>query len=203
MLIQNKYHKWYYAIIDRARNRKSVSGYSESHHIIPKSMGGSDAPDNRVTLSAREHYVAHLCLTKCTVGKDRFRMLLAIGNFRRGSGEQRVVYRSMQMNGRLYEQLRRRVSTLVSQRNLAHNPMSDPSTRQRVIEHLRMRNQIPNAVARNKQSRSLKRHYLTHDNPMQGRHHSEETKAKMRLARLMNPTRCGGRRKTVPLQVIG
>lgn len=38
--------------------------YAEKHHIIPKSEGGLDEPDNLVNLTAREHYVAHLLLAK-------------------------------------------------------------------------------------------------------------------------------------------
>ena len=33
--------------------------YCEMHHIIPKSEGGLDEPENLVNLTAREHYVAH------------------------------------------------------------------------------------------------------------------------------------------------
>ena len=33
--------------------------YVERHHIIPRSEGGKDEPDNLVNLTAREHYVAH------------------------------------------------------------------------------------------------------------------------------------------------
>lgn len=38
--------------------------YVERHHIIPKSEGGLDEPDNLVNLTAREHYIAHLLLAK-------------------------------------------------------------------------------------------------------------------------------------------
>jgi len=38
--------------------------YVERHHIIPKSEGGKDEPDNLVNLTAREHYVAHLLLAR-------------------------------------------------------------------------------------------------------------------------------------------
>jgi hypothetical protein len=53
-------------------------GYSEKHHIIPKSLGGSDAPENIVRLSAREHYICHLLLTKIhPVGESHFKMVRA------------------------------------------------------------------------------------------------------------------------------
>lgn len=38
--------------------------YVEQHHIIPRSEGGLDEPDNLVNLTAREHYIAHLLLAK-------------------------------------------------------------------------------------------------------------------------------------------
>lgn len=41
---------------------KSNTKYYESHHIIPKSLGGSDDNSNLVLLTAKEHYIAHLLL---------------------------------------------------------------------------------------------------------------------------------------------
>ena len=38
--------------------------YCETHHIIPKSEGGSNDKSNLVNLTAREHYIAHLLLWK-------------------------------------------------------------------------------------------------------------------------------------------
>lgn len=40
------------------------SGYKEEHHIIPKSFGGSNEPENLIYLTAREHFVVHRCLAK-------------------------------------------------------------------------------------------------------------------------------------------
>lgn len=41
---------------------KGDGNYYESHHIIPKWMGGSDDDSNLVLLTAREHYLAHYLL---------------------------------------------------------------------------------------------------------------------------------------------
>jgi hypothetical protein len=38
--------------------------YYESHHIIPRCMGGTDDPQNLIKLTAREHFLAHHLLTK-------------------------------------------------------------------------------------------------------------------------------------------
>lgn len=57
------YVKHYNLLIDRARNR-TLSYYTERHHIIPRCMGGDNRTSNIVKLTAEEHYVAHLLLIK-------------------------------------------------------------------------------------------------------------------------------------------
>lgn len=57
------YAKAYMALVRKASGRE-VTGYTESHHIIPRCLGGSDAESNLVRLTAREHYVAHQLLVK-------------------------------------------------------------------------------------------------------------------------------------------
>jgi len=39
-------------------------GYYERHHIIPKSLGGSNEPSNLVYMSGKAHYIAHYLLFK-------------------------------------------------------------------------------------------------------------------------------------------
>ena len=53
------YQRIYDSLISNAQSRKETSGYTEIHHIHPKSLGGTDDEDNLVTLTAKEHYVAH------------------------------------------------------------------------------------------------------------------------------------------------
>lgn len=60
------YQKAYDKIINQARldDRKKHHGiYYESHHILPKCLGGSNDKSNRVLLTAREHFIAHKLLT--------------------------------------------------------------------------------------------------------------------------------------------
>lgn len=77
MFTPNKYTRWYYQIIDQARFRP-ITGYTESHHVIPKCIGGKDTKDNRVILTAREHALCHWLLTKMTSGTDRGKMFYAL-----------------------------------------------------------------------------------------------------------------------------
>lgn len=57
------YTKVYNQLMERAKGRKpEKGGYYESHHIIPKCMGGSNDKDNKVKLTYREHFIAHWLL---------------------------------------------------------------------------------------------------------------------------------------------
>lgn len=84
--IVNKYHRWYYNIINR-RIGNSPSGYVEKHHILPKSLGGSNAQSNLVSLTAREHYICHLLLVRMTFGVFRFKMIRAVDAFKMAKPE--------------------------------------------------------------------------------------------------------------------
>ncbi len=56
--------------------------YSESHHIIPKSIGGKDKRTNKTYVSAREHFILHWLLTKmCVNTQHKFKMLEAFSMF--------------------------------------------------------------------------------------------------------------------------
>ena len=48
-------------IIERAQNR-TLEGYSELHHILPKCLGGNDDKNNLIKLTAREHFIIHKIL---------------------------------------------------------------------------------------------------------------------------------------------
>jgi hypothetical protein len=46
--------------------------YYEKHHIIPRSLGGGDEPENLVALTARDHLYAHYLLVKKYENVDKF-----------------------------------------------------------------------------------------------------------------------------------
>ena len=79
MFIDNKYSRCYNRIIERRKNHL-LDVYVEKHHIIPKSMGGSNKKSNLVALSAREHFICHRLLVKMTIGKDKMKMSFALRN---------------------------------------------------------------------------------------------------------------------------
>ena len=89
IFINNKYTKCYYSIISKAHSRVlPKETYTERHHIIPKSLGGSNLKNNLVKLTAREHFICHLLLTKMTEGENKMKMAKAAFMFVTSSGNQ-------------------------------------------------------------------------------------------------------------------
>lgn len=50
----------------------------EKHHIVPKSLGGNNKKSNLIYLTPREHFIAHLLLTKMYTGKEKAKMCYAL-----------------------------------------------------------------------------------------------------------------------------
>lgn len=110
----NKYETWYNNIIDRAKNR-SIDTYKEIHHIIPRSLGGTDLKENLVELTAREHFICHWLLVKMHSGEARAKMINALYMMRAG-GRYHQRYKSI-ITSRVYSKLREEYSQYISKRN--------------------------------------------------------------------------------------
>lgn len=78
MYLDNKYTTWYNSIIENAKLRTTQIGYTEKHHIIPRSLGGNNEQSNLVKLTAKEHFICHMLLTKMTIGDHKKKMSYAL-----------------------------------------------------------------------------------------------------------------------------
>jgi len=106
------YQKVYDDLIAKCQARQSIDGYKERHHIIPKSLGGSNDSSNLVDLTAREHFIAHFLLAKIYGGTQWH----AIKRMRGNDG--------FYINSRLYEVARKEISKEVGKR-MAGIPKTD------------------------------------------------------------------------------
>jgi len=77
IFLNNKYSKWYFDIVENKKNRDLKEKY-ESHHIIPKKLGGNNNSNNLIKLTYREHFICHLLLTKMTTGLNKKYMIHAL-----------------------------------------------------------------------------------------------------------------------------
>jgi len=90
----------------RLLHRKKVNdGHLESHHIIPISLGGTNASDNLVLLTPREHYLSHWLLYKMHSGKNKARMAYAFFMMSRNNP-----YQKRRVSSRQYERAKLQMS---------------------------------------------------------------------------------------------
>lgn len=119
----SKYTRWYYQIIVRAQNRALTNnGYTEVHHIVPKSLGGSNLICNLVNLTGREHFICHWLLTKMvTETKEKYQMWNAFSCmlYRQRPGQERY-----KVSSRVFESIKIAGSKIKSEKFRGeNNPM--------------------------------------------------------------------------------
>lgn len=158
LFIANKYTAWYTQIITNAKARKS-SGYTETHHILPKSLGGTNSSNNLVALSAREHFICHLLLIRMVSGAQKAKMVHAAWSMANRENEHQQRYT---VNSHQYEKLKQVRAECLSITMSSDNPMSNPTHRQTHAE----------AVAKRGKTKGTT-----------GMQHTDETKQRMRAAR--------------------
>jgi hypothetical protein len=83
------YSKIYEQLIERGVMRgwtkKTAPCYTEKHHIVPRSMGGSNEQSNLVVLTAKEHFVAYHLLWKIHKTREMFFALWSMMHDKRNS----------------------------------------------------------------------------------------------------------------------
>ena len=104
------YKKIYDSIIEK-RKIEDPTGYTEVHHIVPKSLGGSDEQENLIRLSSREHFICHYLLVKMYPKEsiEWYKMNNAFLMMKCTS-----LNRSRYFSSRLYEALRGNFSSIMS-----------------------------------------------------------------------------------------
>lgn len=103
MFNNTKYTKLYHQIITPTLNRE-LDTYKELHHIIPRSLGGTDEKDNLTYLTAREHFICHWLLVKMTEGVARSKMIYALQGMRAQNNSQQRY--ETKITSRVYEHYR-------------------------------------------------------------------------------------------------
>lgn len=112
------YEKLYYSIINN-RIDNTFSGYVENHHILPKSLGGNDLPNNLVKLSAREHFICHWLLTKMysESSVEYKKMVLAFNMMINCKSDNQERY----ISSRIYEKMRLKFSLIQRENQSGEN----------------------------------------------------------------------------------
>ena len=117
----NKYKKWYDQITQNGKTSKAPG--DERHHIVPRSLDGSDDLSNIAFISPREHFICHWLLTKIyPTGEEHWKMINAFRMMRAENPNQQRY--STKITSRVYENLKKEYSALQSTRvSGENNPM--------------------------------------------------------------------------------
>ena len=187
-LIDNKYKKWYDSIVNHARNR-TIEGYAERHHIVPRSLGGTNDATNLVKLTAREHFICHLLLTKFTTGYDKKLMNFALGKFIQNSPLQQRIFNSWE-----YSKIRESISEArtghkhseetrkkMSEKAKGRTPWNKGKSVEPCTEERKMllSDYWKGKPKSDMHSKNISKGKLGHTAGMTGKQHSDETKKKM------------------------
>jgi hypothetical protein len=70
-------------IADRRSKKHGVDTYTESHHVLPRSLGGGDGSENLIDLLPEDHFFAHLLLAKIHGGMLWVPVVMWLGGDRR------------------------------------------------------------------------------------------------------------------------
>lgn len=153
--ITMNYERIYNQIIERAKNRILV-GYKETHHIIPRCMSGTNKKDNLADLTAREHFICHLLLTRIYPVHKGLR--LAVWNMCNAKRSYQGRYKP---NSRLYEMIRNEYRDYIKGEN-------HPSYGRKNSDEVKQ-----------KMSELAKERFKNKPGTFKGKTHSEETRKKL------------------------
>jgi hypothetical protein len=157
------YQRIYTKLIERSKTR-TLDGYSEKHHILPRCLGGTNEWDNIAILTPEEHFLAHQLLVKLHPGNKR--LLFAAQMMTIHSTQCRV-------NNKMFGWMRRQLSASMSGDN---NPNRlDPTIQKKAA--LKRKGQKRTEETKARMSVAQK-----------GRTFSEETKQKMATAAKNRPS---------------
>lgn len=172
------YEQIYNQLINRAKTR-TLTGYKERHHIIPRCMNGTDTSDNLVELTAREHFLAHKLL--CEIYPDNKGIRLAY--WAMVTWKSKKNQRTYKISSREYESIRISVIDIIRETQ---------KTRPRLPHSADTKEKISNSLKgkpKSKQhlenvSKSLKGKSPWNKGKTGVQKVSDETKEKMRLSHL-------------------
>jgi hypothetical protein len=208
-MIQSQHHYNRYQRFIGSLRGQSVDGYAEVHHIVPRSLGGSDDADNLIRLTARQHFIAHWILARA-LGGSASRAFFMMSNFGKYGQVNSTTYQiarqeyaalaAVQMAGRVMPPVSEETRKKQSQAKLGKKLSAEhvekvrlavlgrkmgPAFAAKVSEAKRGRSNGRNGCSMSEETKQrigdAQRGALNH---MAGRKHSPETKERMRIAHM-------------------
>lgn len=169
--LPNKYTDWYMQIISSKADHINT-GYTEKHHIVPKSFAKDlnikdiNNKENLVSLTAREHFICHRLLTKMFSGKFKRKMSYAMHRLTYSNNEY--------ISSRHYELFRKQHSlNLTGEGNPMFGKIHSNETKEKMSDKAKKR--IVSETTKEKMSESHK----GKNNAMYGKTHTDEARKRI------------------------
>jgi hypothetical protein len=128
MFLKNKYTILYFRLIDFSRS--AHFNFIEKHHIIPKSLGGNNSPENIVKTSPRIHFILHKLLTKMFALPNK-KMKMNYALWRMMNPQNKNHQRLYKVNAKTYESMKLLIKNQMSK----NNPMKCRHRRERLSKN--------------------------------------------------------------------
>jgi hypothetical protein len=158
------YQRIYNEIINRAKNEEELgvrkrknNVYYERHHIIPRCLKGNNDEINLVLLTLREHFLCHMLLCEIYPNNPEHAKL-AYALWRMANGNVNNEYSGYTISARVYERLKGNAGKNISAAKIGI-PRSE-ECKKKISDTKKKKKQIPWIA---------------------GKHHSDETKEKLRI----------------------
>jgi len=175
--------KMYLEFIETCRNKEYGELFTHKHHIIPRFMGGTDAVDNKISLSVEDHFMAHKILAEnCEIPNHRIGNKLAAAYLTNRYKD--LSYITKEEIGKLIseakkEYFRNNINPLKGRRGRK----LDDSTKESITNGLKRYYTYNSQWNKGKEcpqlSTAIKLWHAKNDNPFKGRTHTNETRKLM------------------------
>lgn len=172
------YNRYIRFIKHYQENQIDTSKYFEKHHIVPKSMGGSNDKSNLVNLSARAHFIAHFLLWKAYRNKETAYAFNCMSRIKISKNYKNRRY----FNSRLYEKFTLKAKHFFCNKNhpsfgKEKNPESIQKQRLKMLGRKQSDDHVKNRV---NSFKKFKEQNPDYKGAFYGKKHTDEYKLKMR-----------------------
>ena len=187
--------KIYELLIEKAKNRTmNVQIYTETHHIIPRCLGGTEDAFNLVELTGREHFIAHVLLAKIHGGPliHAAHMMSNMGRYNNRSyawlreAHAKRISDLMKGKPKSEEHIKNLISTMTPERNkkISDALTNIPKTKEAVQNQIESRKNGAGWVCPEWKKEKQAKEMVGQGNPMFGQTHTIAAREKIRQANL-------------------
>lgn len=176
---ENQYNLLIEIARSRGLDKTKLQGYYEIHHIIPRSLSGSNNKDNLVLLTYKEHILAHMLL--CLINPKDKNMFLSF-SFLVELKSEHISENELNIDLISLEEIKSKRSDFMKGDN---NPMKNPEIAKKVSDFKKLQPGFFKGKHHSEETKqilsekTLSLNWKGENHPMYGRKHTEEVRKRI------------------------